>query len=289
MGPKPLAFHLLQYLPRKHFSRLCGQVADLPLPGILLQPLIRTFAWAFGVDWSEAALPPGAYRNFTEFFTRELKPGMRPIASGETTLISPVDGTIGQYGTIRDGRLIQAKGIDYSVEALLGDPERARRYEGGEFLTIYLAPHNYHRIHSMVDGEVQAFSYIPGDLWTVSPLGVEHVEGLFAVNERLTSFITTSAGECALVKVGATVVGRIRVRYDGQISNRPDATTRHAILNPAFPIRRGEELGQFELGSTVVLLFQPGQVEWGNTRVGQPIRLGEALGRFHYHRTEDKQ
>ncbi len=283
---KPFAFHLMTLLPRKEFTRLCGFVADLPLPGILLQPLIRSFAWAFGVDWSEAAYPPSAYHSFNEFFTRPLKPGLRPLAAGANTLISPVDGTLGQFGTITQGRLIQAKGIDYSLAALLDDPERAQQYEGGEFMTIYLAPHNYHRIHTMVDGTVRHFSYIPGDLWTVSPLGVEHVDGLFAVNERLTSYLDTSAGECALVKVGATVVGRIRVRYDSAISNQRGAVVRHANLDTPLPLERGDELGQFELGSTVILLFQKDQVAWGDVQVGQPIRLGEALGHFNYSKTK---
>ena len=279
-GGKPLGFHLLSLLPRNLFSRLCGRIADTRLPAWLLQPLIRGFAWAFGVDWSEAAHPPEHYQTFNEFFTRPLKPGLRPIASEAQALVSPVDGILGEFGTIRDGCLIQAKGLDYTAADLLADPERATQYEGGEFMTIYLAPHNYHRIHSMVAGEVREFAYEPGDLWTVSPLGANWMPRLFAINERLTSYLHTSAGECALVKIGATVVGRIRVRYDDLFSNCPEAVRVQKTLQTPFRVERGEELGRFELGSTVILLFRPGQVSWGAVSVGQPVRLGMALGTF---------
>ena len=281
-GGKPLGFHLLSLLPRNLFSRLCGRIADTRLPAWLLQPLIRGFARVFGVDWSEAAHPPKHYQTFNEFFTRSLKPGLRPIAPETRALVSPVDGMVGEFGTIREGCLIQAKGWDYTAADLLANPERAARYEGGEFMTIYLAPHNYHRIHSMVAGEVREFAYEPGDLWTVSPLGVNWVPRLFASNERLTSYLHTFGGECALVKVGATVVGRIRVRYDELFSNCPGAVRVQKTLQVPFRVERGEELGRFELGSTVILLFQPGQVDWDSVRVGQPVRLGMALGTFHY-------
>mgnify|MGYP006160648091 FL=1 len=281
-GGKPLGFHLLLLLPRNLFSRLCGRIADMRLPVWLLQSLIRGFAWAFGVDWSEATHPPKHYQTFNEFFTRPLKPGLRPIPPASEALVSPVDGTVGEFGTIREGRLIQAKGLDYTVADLLADPERAAQYEGGEFMTIYLAPHNYHRIHSMVAGEVREFAYNPGDLWTVSPLGVNWVSRLFAINERLTSYLHTSGGECALVKVGAMVVGRIRVRYDDLFSNCPGAVRVQKTLRVPLRVERGEELGRFELGSTVILLFQPEQVNWNSVSVGQPVRLGMALGTFRY-------
>ena len=281
-GGKPLGFYLLAVLPRNLFSRLCGFIADLRLPALLLQPLIRGFAHAFGVDWSEAAHPASHYRTFNEFFTRPLKPGLRPLPAEAEALVSPVDGTVGEFGTIRNGHLIQAKGLDYTVADLLADPQRAAQYEGGEFITIYLAPHNYHRIHSMVAGEVREFAYEPGDLWTVSPLGVNWVPRLFAINERLTSYLHTSGGECALVKVGATVVGRIRVRYDTVSSNGPDAVRVQKTLHTPFRVERAEELGRFELGSTVILLFQSGQVCWGAVNVGQPVRLGMTLGTFRY-------
>jgi phosphatidylserine decarboxylase len=176
--------------------------------------------------------------------------------------------------------LIQAKGLEYRLADLLDDPQRSGKYDGGVFITIYLAPQNYHRIHSMVAGEVSEFSYTPGDLWTVSPLGVHHVPSLFARNERLTTFLNSDKGECALVKVGATVVGRIRVRYHDQVSNRFGAVAKQIVLETPFKLERGEEIGMFELGSTVICLFPPEQIELHELQLGQKIFLGQAIGRF---------
>ena len=160
------------------------------------------------------------------------------------------------------------------------DPERTEQYDGGVFITIYLAPHNYHRVHSMVEGEVQEFFYITGDLWTVSPMGVHNVPGLFARNERLTTFLATDKGECALVKVGANVVGRIRVCYHDLVSNRSGAKNQQIVLKTPFQVNRGEELGLFELGSTVICLFPKGQIELGELETEQKVYLGQAIGRF---------
>jgi phosphatidylserine decarboxylase len=132
----------------------------------------------------------------------------------------------------------------------------------------------------MAKGKVHEFSYIPGDLWTVSPLGVHHVTNLFARNERLTTYIQTEKGECALVKVGATVVGRIRISYDNQISNLHGALAKHVFLKKPYELRRGEEVGMFELGSTVICLFPPGQVELNEMELGQKIKMGNNIGRF---------
>ncbi len=277
---RPPAYYFIWILPRNAFNRICGIVADARLPRILLTPLIRLFSWKFGVDLKEAAQQVSEYSSFNEFFTRKLLPDSRTIDPDPEAVLSPVDGILGESGKINKGRLIQAKGLDYRLADLLKDPERTRHYDGGFFITIYLAPHNYHRIHSMVSGEVREFLYIPGDLWTVSPLGVHHVPGLFARNERLTTYIQTENGECALVKVGATVVGRIRVGYHDQTSNRPGATFQQTILETPFQIERGEEVGLFELGSTVICLFPPGQIELMELKTDQKILFGQAVGRF---------
>ena len=215
----PLGYFLLWILPKNLFSRLCGWFANLHLPPFILQPLLKLFVRAFQVDMRHAIEPLENYPTFNTFFIRKLQAMARPISSPSHHLVSPVDGTIGQFGTIENGTLIQAKGQNYLLSQLLGDSEKAVQYEGGTYLTIYLAPYNYHRIHSMVKGTVERCSYIPGKLWTVSPLGVDHVPSLFAVNERLTSYIQTSGGECAIVKVGAVVVGKIKVQYHSIESN----------------------------------------------------------------------
>ena len=277
---RPPAYYFMWILPRNLFSRLCGFVADIRMPRILLTPLIKIFSRIYSVDLTEATLQVSEFRTFNEFFTRQLLPDARPLDPDLNAVLSPVDGFIGEYGRINDGRLIQAKGLDYRLADLLLDSKRDSLYDGGEFITIYLAPQNYHRIHSMVEGEVREFSYIPGDLWTVSPLGVHHVPKLFARNERLTTYIQTEKGECALIKVGATVVGRIRVTLHDQISNRHGAMAKQLVLEHPFKLERGDEVGLFELGSTVICLFPPGQVELNELELDQRISLGQAIGRF---------
>ena len=209
-----LRFLSLALLPKKNFSRLCGWIADQRWPSYLLhQILIRSFVRYFNVDLSECPQKLKDFQTFNEFFTRPLKPEARPISTEKNALICPVDGTIGFFGTITQEILLQAKGKEYLLTDLLQDSFVAHEYEGGIYLTIYLAPYNYHRIHSMVEGSITRFAYIPGELWTVSPLGLAFVPRLFARNERWISYIDTEHGECALVKVGATVVGRIRTVY----------------------------------------------------------------------------
>jgi len=276
----PPAYYFMWILPRNLISRICGILADARIPRPLLTPLIRLFSWKFGVDMSEVAKQVSEFRTFNEFFARRLLPNTRSLNPDPASILSPVDGIVGEFGPINNGHLIQAKGLEYRLADLLKDPERTQLYDDGVFITICLAPHNYHRIHSMVEGEIHEFSYIPGDLWTVSPLGVHHVPGLFARNERLTTFFRTDKGECALVKVGATVVGRIRVCYHDQVSNKPGAKCQQVTLETPFHIKRGEELGLFEMGSTVICLFPPGQIELGELQVEQKVCLGQAIGRF---------
>ena len=286
---RPPAYYFIWILPRNSFNRLCGLVADAQLPRFLLTLLIRIFSWKYGVNLKEASKQVSEYRNFNEFFTRKLLPDARSLDPDTASVLSPVDGILGESGNINNGVLIQAKGLEYRLADLLKDPERTKFYDGGVFITIYLAPYNYHRIHSMVSGEVREFCYIPGDLWTVSPLGVHHVPGLFARNERLITYFKTKKGECALVKIGATVVGRIRVVYHDITSNRPGAAFQKIVLTSPFRVERGDEVGLFELGSTVICLFPPGQIELNELKIEQEILLGQAIGRFsRIHQDEIK-
>ncbi len=286
---RPPAYYFIWILPRNSFNRLCGLVADAQLPRFLLTLLIRIFSWKYGVNLKEASKQVSEYRNFNEYFTRKLLPDARTLDPDTEAVLSPVDGILGESGFINNGVLIQAKGLEYRLADLLKDPERTKFYDGGVFITIYLAPYNYHRIHSMVTGEVREFCYIPGDLWTVSPLGVHHVPGLFARNERLITYFKTEKGECALVKIGATVVGRIRVVYHDITSNRPSAAFQKIVLTSPFRVERGDEVGLFELGSTVICLFPPGQIELNELKIEQEILLGQAIGRFsRIHQDEIK-
>ncbi|MGK5094135.1 archaetidylserine decarboxylase [Deltaproteobacteria bacterium TL4] len=276
-GHRPFSYYLLVLLPKNLFSRLCGFVAELHLPGFVLRPTIHGFVWFFKIDMTEYSIPIADYKTFNEFFTRPLKPEARKVDPSPGSLVCPVDGTVGQIGTIEGGNLIQAKGLYYTVADLLGDVSKAQSYEGGSYITIYLAPDNYHRIHSMVDGTIQHATYIPGDLWTVSSLGVNFVPNLFTRNERLISYIKSTQGESAMVKVGATVVGKIRVKYHSIESNFAGARRQDIHLAQPFTVKRGDELGVFELGSTVVCLFQSKQIQW-KVLIRQKVQMGQALG-----------
>ena len=278
---RPPAYYFLWILPRNIFSRICGHIADLNIPSFALEPLIKLFSQIYKVNLAESEKNISEFRNFNEFFTRQLIKSARPVDQGKNSIISPVDGFIGEFGTISNGKLIQAKGLEYRIDDLLDDPNRTKKYTDGTYITVYLAPQNYHRIHSMINGEVREFSYIPGDLWTVSPLGLHHVSNLFARNERLTTYIHSEKGECAIVKVGATVVGRIRVNYHNQISNLKGALSKRVILDNPFYLKKGQEIGLFELGSTVICLFPPKQIELYELMVGQSIIYGQTIGEFN--------
>ena len=276
-----LAYTLLRLLPKNTLSRAVGAACRIHAPKPILRAAIRRFVKQYGVDTSEADRPLDDYPTFTEFFTRRLKAGARIITPGDSMPVSPVDGTVGEVGQITLGRLLQAKGRSYPLAELLGGPqaeEDAQQFLGGAFVTIYLAPYNYHRIHTPLGGVISGYINVPGQLWPVNPVGVRNVEKLFCVNERLTTFIQSPRGACAVVAVGATCVGRIRAVYDDVVTNaRRTRKDSRQIYQQPIPVEKGGELAIFEMGSTVVLLFAPGMVPSPKLVVGTPIKLGEPL------------
>lgn len=276
-----LSYTLLRLLPKNTLSRAVGAASRINAPRPVLRAVIRAFAKQYGVDGSEAERAIEDYPTFTEFFTRRLKAGARPIAPGPLLPVSPVDGTVGEVGDIVESRLLQAKGKHYTLAELLGGPraeDDARRFAGGSFVTIYLAPYNYHRIHSPLSGEITGYINVPGQLWPVNPLGVRNVDKLFCVNERLTTFLGTARGPSAVVAVGATMVGRIRAVYDDVVTNaRRTRAPQREIYEQPIPIEKGAELAIFEMGSTVVVLFAPGVKLSKDLVPGRPIKLGEPL------------
>jgi phosphatidylserine decarboxylase len=271
---------LLGALPKNVLSRLVGEITRARLPKAVRCAAMRAFAARYGVDLSECG-ELESFETFVEFFSRPLRPGLRPIASGEEVIVSPVDGVVSQAGCAEGGRLLQAKGVEYTLEALLGDAALALRFRGGAFATLYLSPRDYHRIHYPLGGRVVGYRYLPGRLWPVNPASVRGVPGLFTVNERLATILETPLGACAVVAVGAIIVGRIRVYYDtaAPYSNRAGAErVAHEYAVP-IPVEKGQELGAFEMGSTVILLFEPGRARQLDAVVeGARVRVGEPLG-----------
>ncbi|MBW3531219.1 archaetidylserine decarboxylase [Shewanella sp. NKUCC06_TVS] len=251
----------LQYMLPKHLlSRLVGKLAAAEA-GALTTAAIKWFIKQYKIDMSEAAQSePEAYKSFNAFFTRALKPGIRPLDMDADIMVHPVDGAVSQLGPIKNGRIFQAKGHHYSSLTLLGDQaEDAKRFEGGDFATIYLAPKDYHRIHMPIKGTLSKMTYVPGELFSVNPLTARHVPGLFARNERVVAIFETELGPLAMVLVGATIVASIETVWAGTVTpptGKQVFTWEYPPQGPdAITLDKGEEMGRFKLGSTVVMLF----------------------------------
>ncbi|MGO1500227.1 MAG: archaetidylserine decarboxylase [Marinobacter sp.] len=276
-------FILSQYVtPQLAVSRAAGRLADHDRTPALKNRVVKWFVKRYGVDMSEAAeQDPTAYSSFNAFFTRALKPGIRPLADGENTFVSPVDGAISQLGQITGDRVFQAKGQSFSlVELLGGDAGRAQAFSEGEFSTIYLSPKDYHRIHMPMAGTLREMVYVPGKLFSVNPVTAENVPNLFARNERVACIFDTEAGPMALVLVGAMIVGSVETPWAGVVA--PHGGGVKAVTyegESAISLAKGEEMGRFRLGSTVVMVMPKGSVNWNAEQVaGKRVRMGEAFG-----------
>lgn len=274
-------FIWLQYIAPQHvLSRLAGRIANSERPQ-LRDELISYFIKSYDVNMAEADRPEGQYRHFNDFFTRALQPGARPLADASKKVLCPADGAISQIGTIIDGRIIQAKGQDYSAAELLGgDAELAAKFEGGNFATIYLSPKDYHRVHMPVTGTLDSTTYIPGDLFSVNTVTANNVPRLFARNERLSCVFDTSAGKVASVMVGAMIVASIETVWGGLVTPHGKELITHSFDgSEALVLQSGDEMGRFLLGSTVILLFEPGKMTWDSSlQPGGTVRMGQALG-----------
>lgn len=275
----------LQYIAPKHFmSRAMGKFASARA-GWLTRMFTQWFVSKYNVDMSEAIEEdPRAYPTFNEFFTRPLKPDARPLVAGDDELAHPVDGTVSQLGPIRGDSLIQAKNHDYSMQALLGgDAAVAEPFHDGEFATIYLAPRDYHRIHMPLAGTLQKMIYVPGDLFSVNPLTAENVPNLFARNERVVAVFDSEIGPFAMVLVGATIVASIETVWAGTVTP-PTGPRVHTWDYPsdglnAIRLNKGEEMGRFKLGSTVVLVFPKDTMQFAEELApGVVTRMGQVLG-----------
>jgi phosphatidylserine decarboxylase len=265
-------------LPQHALSRVVLRATRVRAPWFK-NWLIRGFLRLFTIDMSEALQPdPFRYGSFNEFFTRSLKPDARAIARGPREIACPVDGAISEAGKIDGASLLQAKGRYYTLDQLLASRGWAKHFEGGSFATIYLAPFNYHRVHMPLDGRLRETVYVPGRLFSVNAATASLVPRLFARNERVLTWFDTAFGEFALVLVGALNVGSIATVWAGDIT---PAAQRVAIALPPqdVSLEKGEELGRFNMGSTVILLFQKDRARWHEElRAGATVRLGQSLG-----------
>jgi phosphatidylserine decarboxylase len=270
----------LRLVPKNALSRAVGAATRLPLPGPVGRGVMSAFASHYRIDLSEYGDLSG-FRTFGQFFARPLRPGLRPVAPGDDVVVSPVDALVSEAGVARGGRLVQAKGIDYTASALVGDERLGARLEGGRYATLYLSPRDYHRIHFPLSGRILGWRYVPGKLWPVNPASVRNVPGLFTVNERLVTLLDSPLGLVAIVAVGATVVGRVRASFDPvvPVTNRSGAVAQAMDYASPIPVEKGQELGAFEMGSTVILLFEPGRVDFApSLAAGARVRVGEAIG-----------
>ena len=270
---------LPQYLlPKQALTTLAGKFASARLGG-LTTSVIRWFVGRYHVNMAEAANPDiASYSSFNDFFTRALKPGARPLAQAD--LICPVDGAISQFGPIAKDQVFQAKGHTYSTTALVGgDAAAAARFDNGHFATLYLSPRDYHRIHMPCAGELTRMVHVPGDLFSVNPTTARGVPGLFARNERVVCFFESAQGPFVLVLVGATIVGSMATVWHGQVNPpRTGVLRQWDYAKGQVSLQQGEEMGRFLLGSTVVMLFPHGPLQFNPQWVpSRPIQLGEAM------------
>jgi len=268
-----------QYLmPKLAMTRLAGRVASAEW-GAFTTWVIKRFVKRYNVNMSEAAhADPAHYKSFNEFFTRPLKEGVRPLAS--STWVCPVDGAISQCGAIERDQIFQAKGHQYSTRALVGgDAALAAQFQNGQFATLYLSPRDYHRIHMPIAGKLLRMIHVPGDLFSVNPTTARGVPGLFARNERVVCEFETEKGPMVLVLVGATIVGSMATVWHGQVNPpRPGTVREWRYDSQDVRLQKGEEMGRFLLGSTVVMLFPENSLQfpgdWLSTR---PLQMGEAM------------
>ncbi|BBG60341.1 phosphatidylserine decarboxylase [Providencia rustigianii] len=271
-------------LPKQGLTQLAGWFASRNV-GIVTQWAIKLFAKAYKVNMNEAQKSElTAYSTFNDFFIRALKDGARPIVEPEHQLAQPADGAVSQLGPIEDNLIFQAKGHNYTVEALLaGQYQLAEKFRGGDFITTYLSPSDYHRVHMPCDGLLTEMIYVPGDLFSVNPLTAANVPNLFARNERLICVFDTPFGTMVQILVGATIVGSIETIWTGCVNPQREGVIKRWTYpeqhsEGAIFLKKGEEMGLFKLGSTVINLFEPNKIRFNSSLIpGYATRMGELL------------
>ncbi len=268
-------YSILYVLPKNLVSWLFGCFASIKCPRFWVRFVVKTFANLYKINLNEAAKDLNEFTSLNDFFTRQLKPGIRDIQSG---VVHPADSVLTQHGQVNEGALVQAKGKTYLLKDFLQMDPLFKRFLNGYFFTYYLCPTDYHRVHSPVDGNVTDVQYIPGKLWPVNAWSVGAIKDLFAVNERVVSIIETPQGACALVMVGATNVGKMTLAFDPDICtnkfwNRNILSKKY---HPPQKIKKGDEFGTFHMGSTVIMVYEKSFFKDAKFNVG-PVQIGGSL------------
>lgn len=281
---KDKLFIALQYIIPQHLlSRMAGWLGETSISWIK-NPFTNWFVQQYGVNMSEAAIEdPTAYESFNAFFTRALKEDARPIDGESNSIVSPADGAISQLGDIKNGRIFQAKGQDFSLTELLGgDIDIAKPFMGGKFATVYLSPKDYHRVHMPLSGKLKSMIHVPGDLFSVNTTTAENVPRLFARNERTVCIFDTDIGPMAVVLVGAMIVASIETVWAGQTTPlKREIKTTHYPQNDKIELQKGEEMGRFKLGSTAVVLFAKDAMHWDEDYLaGSETVMGKKFGSY---------
>lgn len=267
--------------PGAAYSALIGTVARQTLPAALRRFAYGTFARAVGANLAEAELELDAYPSLGDFFARKLREGARHVDPARDAIISPCDGAIAAGGISSEGTLVQAKGRDYRLDELVPDTAFARSLVGGAYLTIYLSPRDYHRVHAPVAGRLVSYDYVPGTLWPVNRWATNRREGLLARNERVVIRLNAEGiGDVAVVMVGAAGVGNIALADAPESATFRPLRERQTIELGGKPLAKGDELGAFRLGSTVVLVFPPGKAALADLPLGATVQFGQRIGRI---------
>jgi len=279
MGNNSFKIMIHKMLPKGLISRIFGYLSLIPVPHVLMSKIIAWYSVKYGVNLGEAEIPEEGYANFNKFFTRTLKSGARKIDSDPKSVVAATDSRVDQYGNISDDSILQAKGVEYSLRELIPSIE-AEKFINGKFITLYLSPGDYHRIHTPVSGKITGFFNIPGKLFTVQEFMVKGLKGLFAINERLITYIKTDNGAVAVCKIGAINVGQISLSYDHSVTNGFFRNkSEHKYAEDKMPlVKKGDEIGIFNLGSTVIILFEKGMIEFSDLKYGQKVKMGEKIG-----------
>jgi len=267
-----------QYLiPKQLLTMSVGLLAKAEL-GRFTTYMIKYFAGRYHINTKEMAGKFTDYKTFNDFFSRPLKAGSRPLAKEKNALVFPVDGTISQFGTLKDNCLLQAKNHYYTGDALLGGID-ASVFKNGKFITVYLSPSDYHRVHIPCDGRLKKMAYIPGKLFSVNPFNAENIPELFARNERVVCLFDTAVGEVAVVFVGATIVRSIVTSWAGTVAPDKSGDIRiYTYESENYSFKKGEEIGKFMMGSTIICLFEKNKIDFAkNLQPAQKTRMGEIM------------